>query len=192
MRISGGILKGRRTATQKILKNKSTLERLRPTSSKVREALFDILRNRIKGKSFVDLYAGTGTVGFEAISRGGEETIFVEENEALVNELKKNAVRLEFHDRVSIIKGRANEFLKKSSSEGKSYDIFFMDPPYYSEEIGKILPVIARGDLLKEDGIVVVEHFHKRRLPEKIGILELQRTYRYGDTSLTFYRKANQ
>ena len=70
MRISGGTVKGRRTATRRLLKKKPTGERLRPTSSKVREALFDILRDKIAGASFVDLYAGTGTVGLEALSRG--------------------------------------------------------------------------------------------------------------------------
>ena len=90
MRISGGTAKGRRTAIKKLLFKNSSAKRLRPTSAKVREALFDILRNRIENSSFVDLYAGTGTVGLEALSRGAGRAFFIEPDEMNVKAMKKS------------------------------------------------------------------------------------------------------
>lgn len=190
MRISGGIAKGRRTATKGLLSKTSDGEKLRPTSSKVREALFDILRERIRDASFVDLYAGTGTVGFEALSRGASSAIFVEPNDLRAITIKRNADEFGFREKSQVVKGRAHEFLEKSSSKEESFDIFFVDPPYHSEEIKKVLPMIGEKGLLNKSGVVIVEHFFKREMPETAGELKIDRSYRYGDTMLTFYRKS--
>ena len=187
MRISGGTAKGRRTATKSLLKKKPTGERLRPTSSKVREALFDILRNRIEGASFVDLYAGAGTVGFEALSRGAGRVIFVEQEESRVRSMKSGVDNFGFQDSASVFRGKAEEFLKKSVTSKRQFDIFFVDPPYDSEEIERILPLFGEGELLEPGGIVVVEHFFKKQVPGSAGRLIADRSYRYGDTTLTFY-----
>ncbi len=189
MRISGGLAKGRRTATKRLLSRVSGEEQLRPTSSKVREALFDIIREKIEGAIFVDLYAGTGTVGLEALSRGAGKAIFVEPNELRFRTIKKNADKFGFRERALVVKGRAYEFLEKSSAKKEIFDIFFLDPPYHSEEISKVLPLIGEKGLLKEGGIVIVEHFFKKELPEIAGKLKIDRSYRYGDTMLTLYRK---
>lgn len=189
MRISGGTAKGRRTATKRLLTKTSDRERLRPTSSKVREALFDIIRNMIEGASFVDLYAGTGTVGLEALSRGAGKAVFVESDELRVRTIKKNIYEFGFREKAIVVKGRAYEFLKHASAEKESFDIFFIDPPYHSEEIEEVLSVIGGEGLLSEDGIVIVEHFFKKKMPEKAGTLKIERSYRYGDTMLTLYRK---
>ena len=191
MRISGGTAKGRRTASQRLLTNTSTGERLRPTSSKVREALFDIIRDRIEGASFVDLYAGTGTTGLEALSRGGGKAIFVEPNELWVKTIKRNIYEFGFREKALVFKGRAYEFLEKASAEKESFDIFFLDPPYQSEEIKKVLPLIGEKGLLSENGIVIVEHFFKKKIPETAGTLKRHKSYRYGDTMLTLYRKVS-
>ena len=189
MKISGGTVKGRRTATKRLLIKNSEGERLRPTSSKVREALFDILRNKIEGASFVDLYAGTGTVGLEALSRGAGRSVFVEPDELRIRTIKNNVLEIGFLEQALVIKGRAYEFLQKASAENESYDIFFIDPPYDSEEIEKVLPLLGEEGLVSEDGVVIVEHFFKRHVPEKAGRLKMKRSYRYGDTMLTLYRK---
>jgi 16S rRNA (guanine(966)-N(2))-methyltransferase RsmD len=188
MRISGGSAKGRRTATKKLFAA-SRGERLRPTSAKVREALFDILMGRIEGVRFVDLYAGTGTVGFESLSRGAAKAVFVEPDPVMTETMRQNAHEFGFSDRVSIIQGRADEFLKKVVSSHERYDIFFLDPPYESDEIEKVLPVIGKEDLLDTDGVVIVEHYFKKPLPQRLESLQLQKQYRYGDTMLTFFRK---
>lgn len=189
MRISGGIAKGRRTAPQKILKKSSTGERLRPTSAKVREALFDILKNSIEGASFVDLYAGTGTVGLEALSRGANKAFFVEPDDLRFRTIKKSVEEFGFLDRSHVIKGRADEFIKRHS-EKEWFDLVFVDPPYESDEVDKILPLIGNKDFLSKGGRVIVEHFFKRKMPERAGSLLYMKNYRYGDTMLSFYGKA--
>jgi 16S rRNA (guanine966-N2)-methyltransferase len=191
MRISGGTLKGRRTATRSLLKKKPTGERLRPTSSKVREALFDILRDRIVGVCFVDLYAGTGTVGLEALSRGAARAIFVEPGELRVRTMERCIDDFGFQDKALIIRGKAEEFLERASAAGEKFGIIFVDPPYDSDEIERVLPVIGGGEVLERDGIVVVEHFFKKEVPGSAGKLKATRSYRYGDTALTFYAKAD-
>jgi 16S rRNA (guanine(966)-N(2))-methyltransferase RsmD len=190
MRISGGTVKGRRTATKSLLKKKPAGERLRPTSSKVREAIFDILRDRIAGAVFVDLYAGTGTVGLEALSRGAGRAIFVEPEELRVRTMKSRVDDFGFQDRALIIRGKAKEFLERASAARERFGIIFVDPPYDSEEIERVLPVIGEGELLERDGMVIVEHFFKKKVPETAGRLKVDRSYRYGDTTLTFYGKA--
>jgi len=189
MRISGGIAKGRRTATKRLLIKKANGEKLRPTSSKVREAIFDILGSRIKGASFVDLYAGTGTVGFEALSRGADMAVFVESDLMRIQAIKNIANELGFLEKSVIRKGRASEFLKKAASENRIFDIFFVDPPYSSAELEKVLPLIGEGGLLSEGGIVVAEHFSREKPPDAEGRLRKEKAYRYGDTTLTLYRK---
>lgn len=187
MRISGGLAKGRRTATKRLFSKVSDGEKLRPTSSKVREALFDIIREKIEGAIFVDLYAGTGTIGLEALSRGAGKVMFVEPDQLRFRTIRENADKFGFRERASVVKGRAYEFLKKLSVGKASFDIFFLDPPYHSGEISKVLPLIGEKGLLKEDGIVIVEHFFKKTLPEITGKLKIDRRYRYGDTMLTLY-----
>ncbi|MEW6570500.1 MAG: 16S rRNA (guanine(966)-N(2))-methyltransferase RsmD [Nitrospirota bacterium] len=187
MRISGGTVKGRRTATQRLFKKVSTAPRLRPTTSKVREAIFDILRNKIKGASFVDLYAGTGMVGFEALSRGSGKVVFVELNKSLVREIEKIARHLGFQERMRVINTRAEKFLRKAAARKERFDILFVDPPYFSEELEKVLPLAS--DVIDNDGLVIAEHFFKKSLPEKTDNLILQKSYRYGDSVLTLYKR---
>jgi 16S rRNA (guanine(966)-N(2))-methyltransferase RsmD len=192
MRISGGVAKGRQLRTKKLFFRVSKDEDLRPTSSKVREALFDIIRDKIGGASFVDLYAGTGTVGLEALSRGSQRAIFVEPDRLRAQAIRKTAVRFGFSEKIYVLEEKAEWFLKKASTEKKRFDIFFVDPPYFSEEIMKILPMIGEKGLLNDSGVVIVEHFFKRKLPELMGELKMIRSYRYGDTMLTLYRKRKE
>jgi 16S rRNA (guanine966-N2)-methyltransferase len=187
MRISAGIAKGRRTATKKLFSQTIKGKQLRPTSSKVREALFDILRDRIDGALFVDLYAGTGTVGLEALSRGAKKAVFVEQSYTRVRIIQDNVTNLGFQGIADIIKGRSCDFVAQYS--GESVDICFVDPPYKSDEIDRVLPLIGEKDFLRRQGIVIVEHFFKKKVPEKVGKVIVQRSYRYGDTLLTFYGK---
>jgi 16S rRNA (guanine966-N2)-methyltransferase len=192
MRISGGLAKGRRIATKKLFSKSPKDEELRPTSSKVREALFDILRDKIEGASFVDLYAGTGTVGLESLSRGAAKAVLVEPNMLRAKAIKENAAKLGFNEKVTVVEKRAQEFVKKTSAEKKRFDIFFIDPPYFSEEIVKILPMVGEKGLLNDKGTVIVEHFSKIKLPESVGELRMIRSYRYGDTTLTIYTKKKE
>lgn len=187
MRISGGTVKGRKIPYKKASFIKGE-ESLRPTSSKVREAIFDILRERISGATFVDLYAGTGSVGLEALSRGAKGVVFVESNLLRTRIIEQLIKEFGFIERARVIRSKAYDFIEREAKRGNSYDIIFLDPPYQSEELMKVLPLIGRTGILKYDGLVVVEHFSKRTLPERLDGLSTVRSYRYGDTSLTLYR----
>ncbi len=187
MRISGGVAKGRRTATKRLISRALKKKKLRPTSSKVREALFDILRDRISEAVFVDLYAGTGTVGLEALSRGAKKTVFVEQNFLRVRTIKEIIRELGFHGRAEVMSGKAHDFIVRYS--GEKADICFVDPPYKSNEIDTVLLLIGETGFLRKQGIVIVEHFFKKKVPEKAGKLIKRRSYKYGDTMLTTYRK---
>ncbi|MEW6585893.1 MAG: 16S rRNA (guanine(966)-N(2))-methyltransferase RsmD, partial [Nitrospirota bacterium] len=154
MRISAGTAKGRKTATAKLLSRKQSGERLRPTSSRVREALFDIVRNRLQGAHFVDLYAGSGTVGLEAVSRGAGKATFVEPDTFRAEIIKKNAVEFGFGDRAEVVRTNARIFLERAASGRKHFDIMFLDPPYQSDEIEQVLPLIGGGEILRDDGVV--------------------------------------
>jgi len=186
MRISAGVAKGRRTATKKLLSKSSKKEHLRPTSSKVREALFDILRDSIRGAVFVDLYAGTGTVGLEALSRGAKRAVFVEQDSLRVRALHEIVRELGFEGQVEVIRSRVCDFIRHAKEQA---DICFVDPPYKSNEIDISLPLIGETGFLSKQGIVVVEHFFKKKVPDKAGTVIMSRSYRYGDTMLTIYRK---
>ncbi len=186
MRISGGSAKGRRIAYKKA--SFKGEDRLRPTSSKVREAIFDILRERISGATFVDLYAGTGSVGIEALSRGAKGVVFVESNLLRTRIIDQLIREFGFIEKARVIRSEAYDFVKREARKGSSFDILFLDPPYQSEELMKVLPLIGRTGILKKDGLVMVEHFSKRRLPDRIDGLSMVRSYQYGDTSLTLYR----
>ena len=187
IKISGGIAKGRRIGVKKAFTKKTGHDELRPTSSKVREALFDIVRSELPGSSFLDLYAGTGGVGIEAISRGAAEVVFVESNTIRVDVIRQILGRLHFTERSKVIEASALEFVRREGKREHRYDIVYLDPPYYSEELANMLPLLGEGRILKEGGVVVVEHFSKTSIPEGVKWLTLKKRYKYGDTSLTVY-----
>lgn len=180
MRIISGALKGRRLSAP-------PGRQVRPTSDKVKEALFNILSDRIEGASFLDLYAGIGSIGIEAISREAKEVTFVEGDKRPLEYLKKNLVACSVQERAKLFRLPVSDFLKKKKA--MLFDVIFIDPPYQSQEIEKILPTVAVGDMIPEKGIVIIEHFHKKKLPEKIGAIHLSRSCKYGETVLSFYVK---
>ncbi len=188
MRISAGQLKGRKIALKRSA-DKGVREGLRPTSSKVREALFDILRNDIRGSSFLDLYSGTGAVGFEALSRGASRTCFVESDLSAAKEISHYAGKMGLDDAAEVFTATAERFLRRTEVAEMTFDIIFADPPYASDEIEKILPLIDTGGILKTGGCLVVEHPAKKTIALSCKNLRLVKNYKYGDTMLTLYRK---
>lgn len=180
MRIISGSHKGRRLYAPAGLD-------VRPTSDKVKEALFNILADRIGGASFLDLYAGIGSVGIEALSRGANEVVFVEKSKKQIGFLKKNLSLSPFEGGSDLFCMDAVDFLKKKKAG--PFDLVFIDPPYEGEEVEKTLPLLGEGDMIADGGTVIVQHFHKKILSEKIGRLRFIRRYKYGETVLSFYGK---
>jgi len=189
VRISGGRLKGRKVVTSKKIFISKDSDELRPTSSKVREAIFNIVQTEIAHALFLDLYAGTGAVGLEALSRGAERVFFVENGNVRAKAIMDYIHKLGLDDKASVSQEGAEAFLKRAMRTGLKFDIIFADPPYLSGEIDKVLPLIAEGNILKDDGCILIEHSSKIALSEGMQNIKLARNYRYGDTMLTLYRK---
>jgi 16S rRNA (guanine966-N2)-methyltransferase len=189
VRISGGKLKGRNIAGLKKIFNLPDSDELRPTSSKVRESIFNILRAEIAGASFLDLYAGTGAVGIEALSRGAARVVFVEKDVVRAGTIMDLVGRLGQEDNAMVFRDTAEAFLLRASKTLTNFDILFIDPPYASEEIGKVIPLVAESGVLKEGGSMLVEHSSRKVMPGRIDGIQKVKTYKYGDTTLTLYRK---
>lgn len=183
MRISGGAAKGRKVESRKAFVGVSEL---RPTSSKVRQAIFNILGGRIDEAIFLDLYAGSGTVGIEALSRGAARTVFVDENALRINIIGKFLEKFAFSEKSVLLNVKADNFLRR---HGWTFDIIFIDPPYLSDEAEKALAIIDESNILKDNGVVIVEHNSKKIIPDNFVSLRLKKVYKYGDTSLSLYRK---
>jgi 16S rRNA (guanine(966)-N(2))-methyltransferase RsmD len=163
---------------------------LRPTTSKVKEAIFDILGQEIKEACFLDLYAGTGTIGFEALSRGASEVFFVETNKSYAKKIKHLVEKYGFTEKIRIATKKVLPFIRGAEINRLLFDIIFLDPPYHTDEITYALSAIGKSNILKQKGIVIAEHFKKRQLPERFDKLQKIKDYKYGDTVLSLYRMA--
>jgi 16S rRNA (guanine(966)-N(2))-methyltransferase RsmD len=177
MRITGGTGKGRKLKVP-------AGSRVRPTSDKVKQALFNILGEKVQGSIFLDLYAGTGGIGIEALSRGAGRAYFVDDSRESLQAIKQNIEQAGFGERATVIPAKAALFLKKG---GEQFDIVFLDPPYSLEQ-EELLALVSGSGILKQESIVVAEHFKKQKSPEQAGRLLLYREALYGDTALAFYR----
>jgi len=181
MRVTGGTGRGRRLKAP-------PGSRVRPTSDKVKQALFNILGERMADALFLDLFAGAGGIGIEALSRGAGHVVFVDSSRASLNVVRQNIEQTGFEDQSRAVLSKVESFLKKPSG---SYDIVFLDPPY-ADELQPLLELIAGAGILKPDSIVIAEHFKKQSSPADAGVLTLYREAKYGDTVLAFYKFRGQ
>lgn len=164
---------------------------IRPTSDKVRSAIFDVIRLKIKGSRFLDLFAGTGAVGIQALSEGASFTYFVEENWKCASVIKKNLNELNLFDKAKVIKKKVEKFLKEEKDTFKNFDLIFLDPPYdYTDKEYDFL-IQELLSYTKRDVIVIIEHSSKRLginyfLKYKFANYKFKK---YGDTALTILYK---
>lgn len=189
LRISGGEFKGREISSKKEKASSDEQDSLRPTSAKVRESIFNIIAGLGEGFCFIDLYAGTGAVGIEAISRGAEKVFFIEADRKRSVNIQKIIDKYDCAGKADVICCNAHDFIKNAVDEGIKADVIFIDPPYHSDELDKIIKILSEGKMLNDDGIIIAEHTSKKRLLEEIGNLRQKRMYKYGDTMLTLFRK---
>lgn len=189
MRISAGNLKGRKINFRKAQKAAKKENALRPTSSKVRESIFNIIGALISDSQFVDLYAGTGAVGIEALSRGASAVSFVEADRKRAEQIENTLKDCGYSSKADIIRGEASAFIGKAVQKGLKFDFVFLDPPYHSGELERILPLLSNGEMLNDKGIIIAEHLSKKKLPDEIGKLIQKKAYKYGNTMLTLFRK---
>lgn len=162
----------------------------RPTADRVRQALFDMLAPRFPGARVLDVCAGTGAVGLEALSRGASSVVFVEEARAAIDVLRANRQRVgDGGGRVEVFHQDARRALPALDRRGYRFDVVFLDPPYEGDLYGPILDILGSGSLVAEGGVVVAEHFHKRPPPETIPGMTKTRAVRIGDHVLAFYAR---
>lgn len=180
MRVTGGAGRGKRLRVP-------AGDRVRPTSDKVKQALFNILGRAVEGSSFLDLFAGTGAIGIEALSRGAGRVVFVDDARRSLEAVRQNLAQAGLGGDVRIVASRAETYIRKTAER---YSVIFLDPPY-TTELKPLLELLSRSDLLGSDTIVVAEHFRKRPSPERAGELVRYREAVYGDTVLAFYRPAH-
>jgi len=166
---------------------------LRPTSDKLRETLFNVLGELVVGARFADLFAGTGAVGIEALSRGAREAIFVEKHPPAAALIQKNLESLEIRKGARVLPLDALQALKRMAEEPSAasarLDILFVDPPYAEvEQYKNVLSFLGSANLLAENAVVIAEHQRSLDLQESFGKLERVRVLRQGDAALTFFR----
>jgi 16S rRNA (guanine966-N2)-methyltransferase len=164
---------------------------LRPTSDRLRETLFNILGPAVSGTTFVDLYAGTGAVGIEALSRGAHRAIFVEQHAPAVALIRRNLESLGIGAEAEVLGMNVARAIERLEARQVHAHFIFLDPPYAAAvEYESTLEALGESPLVAPDGRVIVEHLKKRKLPDRAGDLELARVVEQGDAALTIYRLA--
>jgi len=186
MRIIAGTFRSRQLKSLKGLA-------LRPTSDRLRETLFNVLAERIPGCHFLDIFAGTGAVGIEALSRGAAEVVFIENDSAAATLIQKNLDSLGIRGRARVLKLEALRALERLAAEltpaSPPFAIVFLDPPYAAaEEYRRVLTFLGSAAFLAPGGSVIAEHRRTFDLPQALGQLERVRVLRQGDASLSFFR----
>lgn len=188
MRIVAGKFKGRRLKTLKGLE-------VRPTADRVKESLFRIFGQQVVDANFLDLCAGTGNIGLEALSQGAKSTTFVDSNYHCIRIIKSNLEMCGFdrkHPQVRLIHLDARKALTQLGKRKAKFDLIYFDPPYASKIHESCMKQIAEANLLSSTGLLVIEHrkIQEAACPDSLMLdeLVLSRQERYGDTMLSFYR----
>lgn len=184
MRVITGVAKGRKLKAPKGMDT-------RPTTDRTKEALFNIIGERVIDAVVLDLFAGTGAIGIEAISRGAARVFFVENNRQAVSIIKDNLSVTGFFGNAEVLPMDAMKALDKLTDMGTIFDLVYIDPPYLKDLEKKCLQVISEYNLVSNEGIVITESSKLDSMPDNIGKFEMFRQEKYGDTILTFYQKVN-
>lgn len=184
MRIIAGKYRGRRVKSPPSAQT-------RPTSDRLRETLFNVLAPRIAGARFLDLCAGTGAVGIEALSRGAKHVTFVDQSRRMCSLIEANTSSLGIDEKeFEIVNADASDYLRRrAKKEQKGFDIIFFDPPY-AADYDALLDLIGdfARQVLSNDGLVIVEHYKKKEPAEQFSALKRYRVLKQGDSALSFFK----
>lgn len=179
MRVITGSARGVRLQTPEGLET-------RPTADKVKEALFSAIQFEIEGRCVLDLFAGSGQLGIEALSRGAKRAVFVDSSRAAVSLVKENLRRTKFTEQASVV---MSDYISYLSRCRESFGIIFLDPPYAEQFLEKALEKIVEFDILATGGIIVTERPEGKELSMEFEGYTRSKDYRYGKTLVTLYRK---
>jgi 16S rRNA (guanine(966)-N(2))-methyltransferase RsmD len=180
MRVIGGKAKGHRL---KVPRGRD----VRPTAARVKEAIFNILPHNLSGYRVLDLFAGTGNLSVEALSRGAAEAVLVDISHKAEKAIRDNLEASRFSGSARVWAAPVFRSLRLLSRNGQRFDLIFLDPPYEKGWIRKIVSMIAQQGLLEEKGILVAEHSVREPVEEHYGLLALKDQRRYGTTLLSFF-----
>lgn len=185
MRVIAGIHKGRQL---KAVPGKDT----RPTTDKVKEAVFQILGPFFQGGSCLDLFAGSGSLGIEALSRGMETCVFVDKHPKAIQTVRENVSMLKLNDHVEIFRAEAYRALSAAGKRGLSFDLIFLDPPYNKVDYLELIESIEKEQLLRSGGVIYCEHDANDILPETLPGFSMKKHTNYGGTiAITIFQKEN-
>ena len=155
----------------------------RPTTQSTKEALFSSIQFEIEDKRILDLFAGSGQLGIEAVSRGARHCTFVESNKSAYKIVENNIKKCRIEDNCRLVMSEANSFLMQKDN----FDIAFVDPPYHKDLILKVMPKLTQ--IMSDDGIIICESAKDEEMPDNVNGWEISRQKKYGKTKLTYYRK---
>ena len=175
MRVITGTAKGRKLETLRG-------EDVRPTTDRIKEAIFSIVHFSIEGRKFLDLYAGSGQMGIEALSRGAKESVFVDFSRESIQIIKTNLKNTKLEENARVINMDSNNFIETSNEK---YDIVFLDPPYGKGILQNMLPKITK--IMNKSGIIICENPQNEELDQEINDFTLDRFYRYGKIKVSIY-----
>ncbi len=180
MRVISGNLKGKKLFSPKGLS-------LRPTSDRVREAIFDILQDQFQGDNVLDLFAGTGALGIEALSRGAKRAVFVEGSTRSLGVLRRNIEECRLKKQAEVLGRKAQAAIKILEARGESFELIFLDPPYGQGLAREVLEALSRSSLITPDTLVVAEHSLSEGLDSLPSWQRIDRR-KYGRTLVSFFR----
>ena len=179
MKVISGILKGRNIEGYNI-------DGTRPTMDRVKESLFAMIQDYIKDSVVLDLFAGSGQLGIEAISNGAKLCYFIDHNNEVIKVLNKNITNLNIKDKSKVILSDWKKFLNESVNHIK-FDLIFIDPPYDYDVYEKVLEKVSTLNLLNDNGLIILEH-HNLKLKDKYNNLILYKEKKYGNKSVNIYK----
>ena len=179
MRVITGTARGMKLTAPSGLK-------VRPTSDMAKEAIFSIVQNEVMGADVLDLFAGSGQIGIEALSRGAKSAVFTDSLKEAIMCVKQNLEHTKLVDKAQVILMDGISFLESSKSE---FDIIFIDPPYGQGLAQKALEIIASS--VREGGAIICETDKKEDMPKEVGEFAIYREYKYGKAKVTLYRRPN-
>lgn len=181
MRVITGLAKGRKLKTVKGLD-------VRPTTDRVKQSLFNVIGPRVEGCRFLDLFAGSGQNGIEALSRGALAATFVDQSPASLAVLAENLAATGFAAQATVLRSEAGSAVAALAGRAEPFDLIFLDPPYRQGFVSQLLPKL--GDLSAPGGWVIAEHDRREEAPAETGQLNRFRQLTFGDTVLSLYKKS--
>jgi 16S rRNA (guanine(966)-N(2))-methyltransferase RsmD len=185
MRVIGGNARGRQL---KVPKGQA----LRPTAGRVKESLFDILPHNLSGAKVLDLFAGTGNLTIEALSRGAAQAVLVDSSVQSGKAIRENLHRLNLANRAKLLAMPVTRALRLLARQRETFDLIFLDPPYERQLIEPALKIIDKETLLRESGVLIAEHSVREPITLHLQRLNLSDQRRYGSTTLSFFRSITQ